>query len=42
MLFAVFAELAFVNVEFLSGQFWALLILDFLLLVMRDVRIVRL
>ena len=33
---AVFAELAFVNVEFASGQFWALVAVDFVMLVMRD------
>ena len=35
---AVFAELAFVNVEFASGQFWVLVVVDFVMLVMRDVR----
>jgi hypothetical protein len=31
-------ELAFVNVEFASGQFWALVAVDFVMLVVRDVR----
>eukprot|EP01050_Picozoa_sp_SAG11_P013609 SAG11_NODE_1602_length_4600_cov_1.859587_4_plen_101_part_00 len=34
----VFAELAFVNVKFMSAEFCVLLILDFVMLVMRDVR----
>jgi hypothetical protein len=33
----VFAELAFVNVKFASGQFWVLVAVDFVMLVMRDV-----
>jgi hypothetical protein len=32
----VFAELAFVNVPFLSGEFWVLIAVDFVMLVMRD------
>jgi hypothetical protein len=36
---AVFAELAFVNVEFASGQFWMLVAVDFVMLVVRDVRL---
>eukprot|EP01050_Picozoa_sp_SAG11_P012087 SAG11_NODE_1322_length_5207_cov_3.093187_2_plen_88_part_00 len=36
--FAVFAEFAFVNVEFMSTEFCVLLVLDFVMLVMRDVR----
>ena len=36
---AVFAELAFINVEFGGGQFWVLVAVDFVMLVMRDVRI---
>jgi hypothetical protein len=31
-------ELAFVNVEFASGQFWALVAVDFIMLIFRDVR----
>ena len=36
---AAFAELAFVNVEFASGQFWMLVAVDFVMLVVRDVRL---
>jgi hypothetical protein len=36
---AVFAELAFINVEFGGEQFWVLVAVDFVMLVMRDVRI---
>ena len=36
---AVFAELAFINVDFGGGQFWVLVAVDFVMLVMRDVRI---
>ena len=36
--FTVFAELAFINVEFGSFQFWVLVAVDFVMLVMRDVR----
>jgi hypothetical protein len=36
-LFAAFAELAFVNTPFAGGQFWALVFVDFVMLLMRDV-----
>jgi hypothetical protein len=38
-LFSTVQEVAFVNVEFASGQFWALVAVDFIMLVVRDVRI---
>ena len=34
----MYAELAFVNVKFASGEFWVLVVVDFVMLLMRDVR----
>ena len=31
-----FAEVAFINIQFLSREFWVLLLLDFFMIVMRD------
>ena len=39
---AAFAELAFVNVAFSSSQFWVLVVVDFVMLLMRDVRAILL
>ena len=30
------AELAFINIKFMSSEFWTLLLLDFFMIVMRD------